>query len=54
VVAEKTVRIGHMGGAMINDLTATLSAMEMALYQLGYVKEPGAGVGAAMKVFSKS
>lgn len=53
-VAEKTVRIGHMGSAMINDLTATLSAIEMALYQLGYVNEPGAGVGAAMKIFSKS
>jgi hypothetical protein len=26
----------------------------MALHQLGYVKEPGAGVGAAMKVFAKA
>ena len=43
-----------MGSAMINDITATLSAMEMALYQLGYVKETGAGVGAAMKILSKS
>ena len=53
VVADKTVRVGHMGGDMVNDLTATLSAMEMALYQLGFVKEPGRGVGAAMKVFAK-
>ena len=52
-VADKTVRVGHMGGDMVNDITATLSAMEMALHQLGYVKEPGAGVGAAMKVFAK-
>ena len=52
-VADKTVRIGHMGSDMVNDLTATLAAMEMALHQLGYVKEPGGGVGAAMKVFIK-
>jgi aspartate aminotransferase-like enzyme len=38
---------------MVNDLTASLSAMEMSLHQLGYIKEPGDGVGAAMKVFAK-
>jgi aspartate aminotransferase-like enzyme len=53
-VADKTIRVGHMGSDMVNDITATLSAMEMALHQLGYVKEPGAGVGAAMKVFAKA
>jgi aspartate aminotransferase-like enzyme len=43
-----------MGSDMVNDITATLAAMEMSLHQLGYVKEPGAGVGAAMKVFAKA
>ena len=52
VVADKTVRVGHMGSDMVNDITATLAAMEMALHQLGYVKVPGEGVGAAMKVFA--
>jgi len=52
-VFGKAARIGHMGSDMINDLTATLSAMEMALHELGYIKEPGAGVGAALKVFAK-
>ncbi len=45
----KTVRVGHMGSDTSNDLVATLAAMEMALYELGIVKELGAGVGAAMK-----
>jgi alanine-glyoxylate transaminase/serine-glyoxylate transaminase/serine-pyruvate transaminase len=54
VVADKTIRVGHMGSDTVNDITATLAAMEMALHQLGAVKEPGAGVGAAMKVFAKS
>jgi serine---pyruvate transaminase len=53
-VADKTIRVGHMGSDMVNDITATLAAMEMALHQLGYVKEPGAGVGAAMKVFAEA
>ncbi len=52
--AEKTFRVGHMGSDMVNDLTATLAAMEMALHQANYVKEPGGGVGAAMKVFAKA
>jgi len=52
-VAGKVVRIGHMGSDMINDINATLSAMEMALHELGYVKELGAGIGAALKIFAK-
>jgi aspartate aminotransferase-like enzyme len=53
-IAGKTIRIGHMGSDMINDLTATLTALEMALYEMGYLKTPGNGIGAAMKVFSKN
>lgn len=52
-VADKTIRVGHMGSDMVNDITATLAAMEMSLHQLGAIKEPGAGIGAAMKVFAK-
>jgi len=53
-IAGKTIRIGHMGSDMVNDLTATLSSIEMALHELGHLKEPGAGIGAAMKVFAKN
>jgi len=53
-IAGKTIRIGHMGSDMVNDLTATLSSIEMALHELGHLKEPGVGVGAAMKVFAKN
>ena len=45
----KTVRVGHMGNATTNDLIATMGAMEMALIELGYEMEPGAGVGAIEK-----
>jgi len=50
----KTVRIGHMGSATSNDLTATMSAMEMSLMAVGYDADPGAGVGAVEKVLSKA
>jgi len=46
----KTVRVGHMGNATNNDVVATMSALEMALMELGHDMEAGAGVGAAEKV----
>jgi len=49
-LAGKTVRVGHMGNATTNDILATMGALEMALMELGYEMEPGAGVGAAEKV----
>ena len=49
----KVIRIGHMGSVTINDLIATLSALEMALMDLGFEVEPGRGVGAAEKILSK-
>ncbi|MBN1682861.1 alanine--glyoxylate aminotransferase family protein [Candidatus Bathyarchaeota archaeon] len=52
-IAGKTIRIGHMGSDTINDISATLAAMEAALYELNYLKTIGNGVGAAMKIFSK-
>ena len=49
-LAGRTVRVGHMGSATTNDIIATMGAMEMALMELGYEMEAGAGVGAAEKV----
>jgi aspartate aminotransferase-like enzyme len=46
----KTVRVGHMGNVTSNDVVATMSALEMALMELGHDMEAGAGVGAAEKV----
>lgn len=47
----KTVRVGHMGSDTVNDLVATLGAMEMSLAEMGHIDEPGKAVGAMMKVF---
>lgn len=49
-LAGKTVRVGHMGNVTTNDIVATMGALEMALMDLGYEMEPGAGVGAAEKI----
>ncbi len=46
----KTVRVGHMGNATTNDIIATMGALEMALMELGYEMELGAGVGATERV----
>ena len=48
-LAGKTVRVGHMGNVTTNDMVATMGALEMALMELGYEMEAGAGVGAAEK-----
>jgi aspartate aminotransferase-like enzyme len=50
----KTVRVGHMGNNTMNDLVATMAAMESALTEMGQVTDPGKAVGAMMKVFIKS
>lgn len=50
----KTVRVGHMGNDTMNDLIATMAAMESALAEMGHVDDPGKAVGAMMKVFIKS
>ncbi|MBN2335493.1 alanine--glyoxylate aminotransferase family protein [Candidatus Bathyarchaeota archaeon] len=49
----KTVRVGHMGNDTVNDLVATMGAMEMSLAEQGYVDDLGKAVGAMMKVFAK-
>ncbi len=43
-----------MGNDTMNDLIATMAAMESALAEMGHVDEPGKAVGAMMKVFIKS
>jgi aspartate aminotransferase-like enzyme len=50
----KTVRVGHMGSHTINDVVATLAAMEMSLTEMGVVDSPGKAIGEAMKVFVKT
>jgi aspartate aminotransferase-like enzyme len=50
----KTVRVGHMGSATVNDIVATLAAMEMSLTEMGIVDAPGEAVGEAMKIFALS
>ncbi len=49
----KTVRVGHMGNDTMNDLVATLGAMEMSLAEMGHVDDLGKAVGAMMKIFAK-
>jgi alanine-glyoxylate transaminase/serine-glyoxylate transaminase/serine-pyruvate transaminase len=51
-IGGKTVRVGHMGSATTNDIVATMSALEMALMELGHDMEAGSGVGAAEEVLS--
>lgn len=48
----KTVRVGHMGSCTTNDVTATISAMEMSLKEMDVIEETGEGVSAAMDVIS--
>ncbi|MFQ6053807.1 MAG: pyridoxal-phosphate-dependent aminotransferase family protein [Candidatus Bathyarchaeia archaeon] len=51
-LAGKTIRVGHMGNVTTNDIVATMAALEMALMELGYEMEAGAGVGAAERVLT--
>jgi len=41
-------RIGHMGAVNLNDILATVGAVESALRDCGYACTPGSGVGAVM------
>jgi aspartate aminotransferase-like enzyme len=50
-----TLRVGHMGiTASPLHVLATLSALELALRDLGGKSEPGAGVAAAQSIFANS
>ena len=48
----KIARIAHCGHFGAFDIIVTVSALEMALRELGHEVEPGAGVAAAQRVFS--
>jgi len=54
-IRATTLRVGHMGiTASPQYILPTLSALELALRNLGYKAEPGAGVAAAQSTFSDS
>jgi serine---pyruvate transaminase len=48
----KIVRIAHCGYYGAFDIVVALTALEMALRDLGWEAEPGAGAGAAQRVFA--
>jgi aspartate aminotransferase-like enzyme len=48
----KIARIAHCGYFGAFDIVVTVSALEMALRELGHEAEPGAGAAAAQRVFS--
>jgi aspartate aminotransferase-like enzyme len=54
-IRTTTLRIGTMGvTASPHHVLPTLSALELALRDLGYKAEPGAGVAAAQKLFAQA
>jgi len=50
----KIFRIGHIGYVGMFDLITAFSALEMALADLGYDMEPGAGITAVQKTFMEN
>ena len=50
----RIVRIAHCGYFGAFDIIVALSALEIALRDLGHEPEPGAGVAAAQAVFARS
>ncbi|MFZ9862718.1 MAG: pyridoxal-phosphate-dependent aminotransferase family protein [Gemmataceae bacterium] len=52
VLKGKILRIAHMGYMDMFDVLTALSALEMALVEMGHKLEPGAGVAAAQKVLT--
>lgn len=51
-IKGKVIRIGHMGYLDRFDALSAISALELALLELGHKTEPGAGVAAAQRVFA--
>ncbi|MDR2671986.1 MAG: alanine--glyoxylate aminotransferase family protein [Coriobacteriales bacterium] len=52
--AGRIIRIGHLGYFGDFDIITTLSALEMALLELGYEFEPGSGIKAAELVLMQA
>lgn len=46
-------RIGHCGYYNYSDIIVTITALELALRELGYAVEPGAGIARAEEVFAE-
>ncbi|MGI5839430.1 MAG: pyridoxal-phosphate-dependent aminotransferase family protein [bacterium] len=51
-LANKIIRIGHLGYVSLLDIVATAAALEMALARHAFAVSFGAGVGAAQKIFT--
>ncbi len=53
-VKGRIFRIGHCGYYNYTDIIVTITALELALKELGHPVEPGAGIAAAEKIFAGS
>lgn len=53
ILAEKIIRIAHLGAMEITDITVVLSALEMSLSELGYPVEMGKGIAAAEEILGR-
>jgi aspartate aminotransferase-like enzyme len=49
----KILRIGHIGDVGAKDVLGTIAALELVLHKMGHKCELGAGVRAALEIFSK-
>jgi len=53
VLAEKIIRIAHLGAMEVTDIIVVLSALEMSLSELGYPVEMGKGIAAAEEILGR-
>ncbi len=52
-LAEKIIRIAHLGAMEVTDIIVVLSALEMSLSELGYPVEMGKGIAAAEAILGR-
>jgi aspartate aminotransferase-like enzyme len=52
-LAEKIIRIAHLGAMEATDIIVVLSALEMSLSELGYPVEMGRGIAAAEEILGR-
>ncbi len=52
-LAEKIIRIAHLGAMEVTDIIVVLSALEMSLSELGYPVEMGKGIAAAEEILGR-
>lgn len=53
-ISGKIFRIGHCGYYNYSDIVVAITALELALKEMGYPVEPGAGVARAEQVFGEA